>query len=176
MLNGEIALWPTRSGHRNILDAELVRATSITANRSHRRVPWVQSYPCNCWGFDMPNIHFHVWHYKRDPGGVIRSMERHPERYDKRRPANRALEMFRRKHCIAGQVLQCVDGAFCQPPPDWVVQGYTLGGAVAVGTEYFIDWTPSIRPSRKMELGMENLADYVQENPDLVVRRPSHVQ
>ena len=83
-----------------------------------------------------------------------------------------ALEVFRRKQCIAGQVLQCVDGAFCQPRPDWVVQGYTLGGAVEVGTEYFIDRTPSIRPSRKMELGMENLADYVQENPDLVVRRP----
>ena len=121
----------------------------------------------------MADIHFHVWHYRRDPDGVIRSMERRPERYEKRRTANRALEMFRRQHCIAGQVLQCVDGAFCQPPPDWVVQGYTLGGAVEVGTEYFIDRTPSIRPSRKMELGMENLADYVQENPDLVVRRPS---
>ena len=31
-------------------------------------------------------------------------------------------------------------------------------------------------PSRKMELGMENLADYVQENADLVVRRPSDLQ
>ena len=118
----------------------------------------------------MADIHFHVWHYKRDPDGVIRSMERRPERYEKRRAANRALEMFRRKHCIAGQVLQCVDGAFCKSPPDWVIQGHTLGGAAEVGTEYFIDRTPSIRPSRKMELGMENLADYVQENPDLVVR------
>ena len=71
---------------------------------------------------------------------------------------------------------QCFDGAFCEPPPDWVIQGYTLGGAVEVGTEYFIDRTPSIRPSRKMELGMENLADYVQENPDLVVRRPGDLQ
>ena len=144
-------------------------------------------FPCqsfgryNCtlrhhWGFHMTDIRFHVWHYQRDPDGAIRSMERRPERYEKRRAANRALEMFRRKHCIAGQVLQCVDGAFCEPPPDWVVQGYTLGGAVEVGTEYFIDRTPSIRPSRKMELGMENLADYVQENPDLVVRRPGDVQ
>jgi hypothetical protein len=124
----------------------------------------------------MADIHFHVWHYERDPDGVIRSMERRPERYEKRRAANRALEMFRRQHCIAGQVLQCVDGAFCEPPPDWVIQGYTPGGAVEVDTEYFIDRTPSIRPSRKMELGMENLADYVQENPDLVVRRPSDVQ
>ena len=45
-----------------------------------------------------------------------------------------------------------------------------------VGTEYFIDRTPSIRPARKMELGMENLADYDQENPDLVVRWPSDIQ
>ena len=60
--------------------------------------------------------HFHVWHYKRDSDGVIRSMERRPEHYEKRRAANRALEMFRRKHCIADQVLQCVDGAFCEPP------------------------------------------------------------
>ena len=130
----------------------------------------------HCWGFHMAEIHFHVWHYQRDTDGVIRSMKRRPERYEKRRAANRALEMFRRQYRIAGQALQCVDGAFCQPPPDWVVQGYTLGGAVEVGTEYFIDRTPSIRPSRKMELGMENLADYVQENPDLVVRRPGDVQ
>ena len=45
-----------------------------------------------------------------------------------------------------------------------------------VGTEYFIDRTPSIRPSGKMELGMENLADYVRKNPDLVVRRPGGLQ
>ena len=49
----------------------------------------------------MADIHFHVWHYQRDPDGVIRSMERRPERYEKRRAANHALEMFRRKHCIA---------------------------------------------------------------------------
>ena len=62
------------------------------------------------------------------------------------------------------------------PRPTGWVQGYTLGGTVEVGTEYFIDRTPSIRPSRKMELGMENLTDYVRENPDLVVRRPHDVQ
>ena len=35
----------------------------------------------------MADIHFHVWHYKRDSDGVIRSMERRPERYEKRRAA-----------------------------------------------------------------------------------------
>ena len=84
--------------------------------------------------------------------------------------------MFRRRHCIAGQVLQCVDGALREPPPCWVIQDYTLGGAVEVRTEYCIYRTLSIRPPRKIELGMENLADYVQENPDLVVRRPGDGQ
>ena len=62
------------------------------------------------------------------------------------------------------------------PRPTGWSRATRLGGAVEVGTEYFIDRTPSIRPSRKMELGMENLADYVRENPDLVVRRPHDVQ
>ena len=48
--------------------------------------PWqlrrVQLYPYNCWGVDMADIHFHVWHYQRDPDGVIRSMARRPERYE----------------------------------------------------------------------------------------------
>ena len=129
----------------------LVRPTSITASRSHARAGLlgVQLYPCNCWGFDMADIHFHVWHYKRDPDGVIRSMERRQERYEKRRAANRALEMFHRQHCIAGQVLQCVDGAFCQPPPDWVVQGYTLGGAVRwARSTLSTGRRPSVPPAR----------------------------
>ena len=98
---------------------------SDAISRASAKCLGVQLYQCNCLGFDMADIHFHVWHYQRDPDGVV--------------------------------------------------QGYTLGGAVEVDTEYFIDRTPSIRPSRKMELRMENLADYVQENPDLVVRRPGDV-
>ncbi len=120
----------------------------------------------------MVNVHFHIWHYKRDPDGAIRSMERAEEQYDTRRKANYALELFRRERSMAGQVVQCVDGAFCQPPPDWVVRGATLAGPREFTAEYFIDWTPSIRPSRKLVQGMENLERYAENHPDDVVRKP----
>ena len=80
----------------------------------------------------MADVHFHIWHYKRDPGGIIRSLERTEEQYDTRRKANYALELFRRERSLAGQVVQCVDGAFCRPPPDWVVRGVTLAGPAGV--------------------------------------------
>ena len=89
-----------------------------------------------------------------------------------RRKANYALELFRRERSLAGQVVQCVDGAFCRPPPDWVVRGATLAGPREFTAEYFIDWTPSIRPSRKLAQGMEKLEQYAENHPDDVVRRP----
>ena len=124
----------------------------------------------------MADILFYVRHCKRDPDRVIRSIGRRAEVYEKRRAANRALEVFGRRNCIAGQVLRCVDRAFCEPAPDGVIQGYTLGAAVEVGTECFIYHTTSMRPSRKMGPRMENLAGYSQENSDLVVRGLGEVQ
>ena len=120
----------------------------------------------------MADVHFHIWHYKRDPDGIIRSMERSEDRYDTRRKANYALELFRRERSLAGQVVQCVDGAFCQPPPDWVVRGVTMAGPREFTAEYFIDWTSSIRPSRKLAQGMEKLEQYAENHPDDVVRKP----
>ena len=120
----------------------------------------------------MADVHFHIWHYERDPDGVIRSMNRTEEQYETRRKANYALELFRRERSLAGQVLQCIDGAFCQPPPDWVVRGYSLGGPRDFTAEYFIDWTTSIRPSRKLVQGMEKLERYAEHHPDDVMRRP----
>ena len=120
----------------------------------------------------MAEVHFHIWLYKREPDGTIKTMERDEERYVTRRKANYSLEMFKRERSLAGQVLQCVDGAFCQPPPDWVVRGYTLGGPREVTAEYFIDWTTSIRPSRKLAQGLEKLEQYAARYPDQVVRRP----
>ena len=76
----------------------------------------------------MADVHFHIWHCKRDSDGIIRAMERAEDRYDTRRKANYARELFRRERSLAGQVVQCVDGAFCQPPPDWAVRGATLAG------------------------------------------------
>ncbi len=123
----------------------------------------------------MADVHFHIWHYKRDPDGIIRSMERSEDRHDTRRKANYALELFRRERSLAGQVVQCVDGAFCQPPPDWVVRGVTMAGPREFTAEYFIDWTPSIRPSRKLAQGMEKLEQYAENHPDDVVRKPPGV-
>ena len=120
----------------------------------------------------MADVHFHIWHYKRDPGGIIRSLERTEEQYNTRRKANYALELFRRERSLAGQVVQCVDGAFCRPPPDWVVRGVTLAGPREFTAEYFIDRTPSIRPSRKLAQGMEKLEQYAENHPDDVVRKP----
>ena len=120
----------------------------------------------------MADVHFHIWHYKRDPDGIIRSMERAEEQYHTRRKANYALELFRRERSLAGQVVQCVDGAFCRPPPDWVVRGATLAGPREFTAEYFIDWTTSIRPSRKLAQGMEKLEQYAENHPDDVVRKP----
>jgi hypothetical protein len=121
----------------------------------------------------MADVHYHIWLYKRDPDGLIISMVRDETNFDKRRKANYALEMFRREQSLAGQVIQCVDRAFCQPPPDWVVRGYSLAGPRQVTSEHFIDRTSSIRPSRKIVQGMEQLQRYVEDHPDLVVRRPN---
>ena len=98
----------------------------------------------------MTDTHFHIWLYERGSDGVIRSLVRRDEQFDTRRKANYGLELFRRQHCLAGQVLQCVDGAFCKPPPDWVIRGYSIAGPREVSAEYFIDRTPSIRPARKV--------------------------
>ena len=70
-----------------------VSRTSDAISRTSVECLRIQLYPRNCRGFHMADIHFHVWHYQRDSDGVIKSMERRPERYEKRRAANRALEM-----------------------------------------------------------------------------------
>ena len=126
------------------------------------------------WGPLMAELHFHIWLYKRDPDGVIKLMERDDQEFRTRRKANYALEMFRRQRAHAGQVIQCVDGAFCKPPPDWVVRGYTMAGPREFEAEHFIEDTPSIRPSRKLILGLENLTRYAQEHPEDVIRRPAN--
>ena len=121
----------------------------------------------------MADVHFHIWLYKRDPDGVIMSMERGAEQFVTRRKANYALEVFRRKRFLAGQVIQCINGAFCKPPPDWVVRGHTIAGPREFEAEYFIEDTLSIRPSRKPALGMDRLAEFARQHPEDVIRRPT---
>ena len=60
----------------------------------------------------MADVHYHVWLFKRNADGIIRSMERTEDRFSTRRKANYSLELFSRKRAYAGQVLACTDGAF----------------------------------------------------------------
>ena len=66
------------------------------------------------------DTHYHIWFYRRAPDGTIRSMERDGTIFPTRRKANYALSDGR-QYWKAGQVLQCVDGAFCQPLPEEMV-------------------------------------------------------
>ena len=60
------------------------------------------------------DTHYHTWQYVRDEDGIIRSMLRDNHVYNNRRQANYALSDGR-QYWRPGQVIQCVDGAFCQP-------------------------------------------------------------
>ena len=62
------------------------------------------------------DTHYHTWQYVRDEDGIIRSMLRDNHVYNNRRQANYALSDGR-QYWKAGQVIKCVDGAFCQPLP-----------------------------------------------------------
>ena len=130
----------------------------------------------------MTEIHYHIWLYHRDDDGVIRRMEREDAAFENRRRANYAMDKLSGNwHTAgqwraAGQVLQCVDWAFCKPPPDWVVRVVTLAGPTESGSAEFIDQTPSIRPARKQVLGVEALKEYVEKDPDALVRRPEETE
>ena len=94
------------------------------------------------------DIHYHIWHYRRDPDGTIRSMERDDSTYPTRRKANYALSDGR-QYWKAGQVLQCVDGAFCQPMPDDMVDRGVPFGPKYVAIEQLAEQAKSIRPAAK---------------------------
>ena len=51
------------------------------------------------------DTHYHIWYYRRDRDGTIRSMERDDQVYPTRRKANYALSDGR-QYWKAGQVLQ----------------------------------------------------------------------
>ena len=66
------------------------------------------------------DTHYHIWYYRRDSERTIRSMERDDTVYTTRRKATYTLSDGR-QYWKAGQVLQCVDGAFCKPMPEEIV-------------------------------------------------------
>ena len=89
--------------------------------------------------------HYHFWLYRRAEYGTIRSMERDDVVYPSRRRANYALSDGR-MYWNAGQVLQCVDGAFCQPMPEEMVNRGMPFVPKYVATEQLADQARSIRP------------------------------
>ncbi len=99
-------------------------------------------------------IHSHIWLYCRDEEGTIRSMERVDTTYPTRRKANHALTDGR-QYRKAGQVLQCVDGAFCQPMPEEMVDRGMPLGPKYVALEQLADQAKSIRPALKHVRAME---------------------
>ena len=81
-------------------------------------------------------------------------MERDDVVYPTRRKANYALSDGR-MYWSAGQVLQCVDGAFCQPMPEEMVDRGMPFGPKYVAMEQLADQARSIRPSAKWVKAME---------------------
>ena len=98
--------------------------------------------------------HYHIWRYVRDEDGTIRSMERDDTVYTTRRKANYALSDGR-QYWKAGQVLQCVDGAFCEPMPEEMVDRGVPFGPKYVALEQLADQARSIRPALKHVRAMQ---------------------
>ena len=94
------------------------------------------------------DTHYHIWRYRRAQDGTIRSMERDEELYPTRRRANYALSDGR-QYWNAGQVLQCVDGAFCRPMPEEMVDRGMPFGPRYVSVGQLADQARSIRPAAK---------------------------
>ena len=94
------------------------------------------------------DTHYHIWYYRRAPDGTISSMERDDTAYPTRRKANYALSDGRH-YWKAGQVLQCVDGTFCQPVPEEMVDRGMPFGSRYVSIGQLADQAKSIRPAAK---------------------------
>ena len=66
------------------------------------------------------DTHYHIWHYIRAEDGTIGSIVREDAAYPTRRKANYVLSDGH-QYLKAGEALQCVEGAFCQPLPEKMV-------------------------------------------------------
>ena len=99
--------------------------------------------------------HYHLWYYRRDRDGTILLMERDGHVYPTRRKANYALSDGR-QYWKAGQALQCVDGAFCQPLPEEMVDRGMPFGPKYVALEQLEDQAKSIRPAVKHVKAMKH--------------------
>ena len=82
-------------------------------------------------------------------------MERSDGTYTTRSQANYALT-DRRNRWSAGQVLQCKEGAFCEPLPEEMVDRAMPFGPRYVPLEQLEDQAESIRPSAKRTKAIEH--------------------
>ena len=101
------------------------------------------------------DTHYHIWYYRRDRDGTIRSMERDDHVYPTRRKTNYALSDGR-QYWKAGQVLQGVDGAFCQPLPEEMVDRGMSYGQKYVAIEQLENQAKSILPAVKHVKAMKH--------------------
>ena len=101
------------------------------------------------------DTHYLIWYYRRDRDGTIRSMERDDHVYPTRRKANYALS-YLRQYWKAGQVLQCVDGALCQPLPEEMVDRGMPFVPNYVALEQPEDQAKSIRPAMEHVKAMKH--------------------
>ena len=100
------------------------------------------------------DTHYHIWYYRRAQDGTISSMERDDTTYPTRRKANYALSDGR-QYWKAGQVLQCVDGTFCQPMPEEMIDRGLPFGPKYVSIEQLAEQAKSIRPAVKHMKAMQ---------------------
>ena len=99
--------------------------------------------------------HCHIWYYRRGRDGTILSMARGDHVYPTRRKANYALSDGR-QYWKAGQVLQCVGGAFCQPLPEEMADRGMPFGPKYVALEQLEEQAKSIRPAVKHVRAMKH--------------------
>ena len=116
------------------------------------------------------DTHCHIWYYRRAPDGTIRSIERDDTVFPTRRKANYALS-DRRQYWKAGQVLQCVDGAFCQPMPEEMVDRGMPFGRKYVSIEQLAEQARSIRPAAQHVKAMKHRDELTQLAGSRVWRR-----
>ena len=101
------------------------------------------------------DTHYHIWYYRRNRNGTICSMERGDHVYPNRHKVDYVFS-DERQYWKAGQVLQCMDRAFCQPLPEEMVDRGMPFRPKYVALEQLEDQAKSIRPAVKHVKAMKH--------------------
>ncbi len=108
------------------------------------------------------DTHYHIWYYRRDRDGTIRSMGRGDHVYPNRHKADYVLS-DERQYWKAAQVLQCMDRAFCQPLPEEMVDQGMPFRPKYVALEQLEDQAKSIRRAVKHVKAMKHRDELDQD-------------